>query len=626
MKRPRTPPVAPFEAGELPPKKVAWLHPGQLVRTAYHVWLSTVAMEYLDRRESLAALDQARGPDLVLAEGPVTAGTTVDAFLSGPLDDGGVWIDYVADIGDSWEATYAIARMLVTPELRVRGYEPQLNVADILVLGGDLVYPTPSRDRYRRRMRSAFLAARPIAKGRERALFAIPGNHDWYDGLTNFVREFCQGQRLGGWSMCQRRSYFAVKLVPRWWLWGIDIALDTRIDAPQQAYFLKVLNNACAPDNERFQNGDNIILCTAKPAWLDDEDNSDAYRNLSYFVQEIVEKNDGPKGHVRVILAGDLHHYSRYESKRGNHMITAGGGGSYLTGTHHLPDSVPDLSPPAQEPGLAGAAAGDQPKSRNAYDASAFPYPSRSNSRRLALGALLLAFRYANWPFVLLIGTIYLFFIWTLLQFNRAVLDRSPTELMQLPFDIVLTPSATAVFFTMLAILVVCAIVPVASKRSARRWLAIPWGLSHGLVHLIVALIVASQIRASQHSGAFHTMTIALPYEQGATGTVLAVGVILLGGFTGATLVGIYFVLSDVLFGWHANEVFASQSIVDYRNFVKMHIAPNGKLMIFPIGLRKVPKKWRLRLNQQEDEPFYEPSDQVLDPHLIEGPLTIRPR
>ena len=39
----------------------------------------------------------------------------------------------------------------------------------------------------------------------------------------------------------QRRSYFAVKLTPGWWLWGIDIALDTSIDPPQQAYFLNLL-------------------------------------------------------------------------------------------------------------------------------------------------------------------------------------------------------------------------------------------------------------------------------------------------------------------------------------------------------------------------------------------------
>ena len=55
------------------------------------------------------------------------------------------------------------------------------------------------------------------------------------------MREFCQGGLFGGWQLVQSRSYFAAKVAPGWWIWGIDIALDTRIDSPQQAYFLDIL-------------------------------------------------------------------------------------------------------------------------------------------------------------------------------------------------------------------------------------------------------------------------------------------------------------------------------------------------------------------------------------------------
>jgi hypothetical protein len=55
-----------------------------------------------------------------------------------------------------------------------------------------------------------------------------------------------------------------------------------------------------------------------------------------------------------------------------------------------------------------------------------------------------------------------------------------------------------------------------------------------------------------------------------------------------------------------------------------MHISPNGELTILPIGLRKVPKKWRLKLDRKSgDEPLYESTDCVLDPHLIEGPIKV---
>src|SRR5512145_136220 len=95
--------VPPFAAGELPPCKVAWLHPWQLIRTAYHAWLSTVAAEYLDRRETLAALDKVRTAKHVAPDWAVQPGEVIDAFLRVPPKDG-VWIDYVSDIGDSWEA------------------------------------------------------------------------------------------------------------------------------------------------------------------------------------------------------------------------------------------------------------------------------------------------------------------------------------------------------------------------------------------------------------------------------------------------------------------------------------------------------------------------------------------
>ena len=66
---------------------------------------------------------------------------------------------------------------------------------------------------------------------------------------------------MGGWKTEQRRSYFAVKLPQRWWLIGIDIQFDTYIDAPQIAYFRRVA--------EDIRDGDGVILCTAKPSWVE---------------------------------------------------------------------------------------------------------------------------------------------------------------------------------------------------------------------------------------------------------------------------------------------------------------------------------------------------------------------
>ena len=113
----------------------------------------------------------------------------------------------------------------------------------VLVMGGDEVYPSASSRAYEERTKGPYNAALPHADDPP-ALFAIPGNHDWYDGLTAFLRFFCQGGWVGGWKTEQRRSYFAVKLPQRWWLLGIDIQFDTYIDAPQIEYFRNVATQA----------------------------------------------------------------------------------------------------------------------------------------------------------------------------------------------------------------------------------------------------------------------------------------------------------------------------------------------------------------------------------------------
>ena len=68
-------------------------------------------------------------------------------------------------------------------------------------------------------------------------MYAIPGNHDWYDGLTGFMRVFGQENWVGGRQTAQRRSYFAIGLPHRHWLWGIDIQNDAYVDSAQIAYF-----------------------------------------------------------------------------------------------------------------------------------------------------------------------------------------------------------------------------------------------------------------------------------------------------------------------------------------------------------------------------------------------------
>src|SRR5689334_8943087 len=161
--------------GFIPRDQVRWLAPGELFRTAIKVGLSSLFADYADRREVQAAL-------------PATTLTLAAD------DDGGLWFDHVADVGDGFDPTYTVARLLAADDLVVDpppGVEEtplRLPRGRMLVLGGDEVYPTPSSGGYEDRLKGPYRAALPAgAADPPPFLVALPGNHDWYDGLTAFL-------------------------------------------------------------------------------------------------------------------------------------------------------------------------------------------------------------------------------------------------------------------------------------------------------------------------------------------------------------------------------------------------------------------------------------------------------
>ena len=112
--------------------------------------------------------------------------------MRGVDQTGAFWIDYIADVGEGFEATYTMAYLLAQDSLDIRG-AGKLRHGEVLIMGGDQCYPQATREEYKQRLLQpfnwAFGAARP-----DRKLFAIPGNHDWYDGLNGFDSLFCSSR------------------------------------------------------------------------------------------------------------------------------------------------------------------------------------------------------------------------------------------------------------------------------------------------------------------------------------------------------------------------------------------------------------------------------------------------
>ena len=235
--------------------------------------------------------------------------------------------------------TYTVAWLLGRRTLELDdGEERRLTRRGrLLVLGGDQVYPGASWEGYAERFAGPYRAALPHLPPEEVPhLYAIPGNHDWYDGLTSFMRLFAQGGWIGAWRTRQRRSYFALRLSETWWLWGVDTQFDTYIDGPQLEYFRKASGD--------LEAGHRVILATAKPSWVAAKPQSGpkvnkegSWATVSFIEEKVIGASEGE---VAVTISGDRHHYAHYVRDTGagpEHRITAGGGGAHSMGTHGLP-------------------------------------------------------------------------------------------------------------------------------------------------------------------------------------------------------------------------------------------------------------------------------------------------
>jgi hypothetical protein len=102
-----------------------------------------------------------------------------------------VWIDFVADTGDDHDVSVAVARLVAAEYETNAGSRRTLPRGDLLIFGGDTAYPaSTAAEILRRLVRPWNRVLRAQRDGKRRVLLAIPGNHDWYDGLDGFGRLF----------------------------------------------------------------------------------------------------------------------------------------------------------------------------------------------------------------------------------------------------------------------------------------------------------------------------------------------------------------------------------------------------------------------------------------------------
>ncbi len=156
---------------------VDWYSPAQLTKTGLRAVVSSVFGNYADKRETQAALTRNQ--------------KALKPFDFSDREE--LWLDYVSDLGSGWDSTYSVAYLLGRRELAVKdqsGSEHKLKRGNILVMGGDEVYPTATPKEYQNRLVGPYTSSLSYVdeENDPPTLFAIPGNHDWYDGLSSFIK------------------------------------------------------------------------------------------------------------------------------------------------------------------------------------------------------------------------------------------------------------------------------------------------------------------------------------------------------------------------------------------------------------------------------------------------------
>lgn len=540
---------------------VRWLDPRLLLKTLFTLVVAKLFAAYADRRER----DVSRPPD-----GPYR----YDQAQSGNLhNQDGVWLDYIADLGDGWDSTTTMAGLLAQPVLTLDGRI--LPHGRVLVMGGDLAYPVASRDEYLHRTEAPYYSVLPYSpESAPRDLFVLPGNHDWYDSLATFSRLFLQQRWFAGWRTRQTRSYFVLRLPQRWWFVAVDVQLDNDVDIGQLEYLQAATRDLAA--------GDCVILAGAVPFWLEDE-NSVLRRNLAFIERQLFTDRGA---RVFLSLAGDLHHYQRHARSDGAQRIISGGGGAFLHGTAWQPEVLED------------AVVDGQPPDRWLRQAT-FPSPAAS---RLALWRLLF-FPGFNPSFAVFLGAMATLLLWGVDAagyglFFRQLSAGFGSAAWSLLETLPMSPILTAALLGWFAAFVAFEDPP---EKWHARWRAAArtgLGVLHAALHLLLALWIASEILPVRSLDPFTFF-----------GNLLLLWLVL--ALANGLLFGIWIYVSYQLLGCHADTAFSACRIADWKNFLRMHISADGTLTLYVIGVQRVCRRWHDRQPVARGEAFVEPGDGI---------------
>lgn len=206
------------------------------------------------------------------------------------------------------------------------------------IIASDVIYPAGRSHEYREKF---YVPYRTYGND----IYAVPGNHDWYDELTGFMIHFCDntrdytGQRVtidpkkleelrairrNRYNQPNMYFYMDTRYVR---IVCIDTGIKGRIGDQQREWLLRISN-----DTDQKPK----ILISGKPIFVNGTFN-DSLKDLN----EIVNRFN-----YLLVITGDTHNFQKYQipiNVNGQQRIVwhlvNGGGGAYMNRTHTIPNA-----------------------------------------------------------------------------------------------------------------------------------------------------------------------------------------------------------------------------------------------------------------------------------------------
>jgi hypothetical protein len=424
------------------------------------------------------------------------------------------------------------------------------------------------------------------------------------------------------------QTYFAVKLPHNWWVLGFDFALGGDIDRNQFEAFRALLGTQpgmvgpcddSVPPPPQIEAGAQLILLYPEPYWYRELGDAASpgypkrYQRLEYLFEQ-------RKARIAMRLAGDQHHYARDSmgaaaNQPASHLITCGSGGAFLHPTHcrdasgiktldRNADTIAisaELQNRIRVGRVSTAQAGIASPAHSTFDATRVRYPTPAVSRALAWRNIYAMLKPnfsqprpqvcsrdfleqlwdSNLGFAICLGVLYGFNAYVnSLVFSKSFAPDGFDPMACFDFGdgaqqwlraMVFAPTALIINIVMLM-----GCLRIAWEGPVSVFEKLISGILHGLAH---GFCVFALYWLSTHIVAGYAIQSTFW-----AGFIIWLMVTSSGIVVGGLLFGIYFAVTNALFGQMPNNAFGSLAIQSYKGFLRCELTAK-KLHMYFLGL-----------------------------------------